>query len=181
MWRNDMIHAQEPDIIKGHNPEDTLQKAIKEEIKRILERKKVEGVLTTYFILEYFGLDIAVVMKRADSHCTIRFLELKAFVASRQGGVGVGNQRGEGSQIELLLLDDKQLSVCDEFIRWILIDGTKTKGAKRFAFFGTSTAQNAAMGTVRTGKQNNLRVNELMKEAITWGKLSQEIEHFLIS
>jgi hypothetical protein len=176
-----MAFTKEPDIIKGHNPEETLQRAIKEEICKILDEKKTDGTLTTYFILERFGLDLTVVIKWSDNRCSIRLLELKAFVASRQGGVGIGNQSGEGSQIELLLLDADQMSVCDEFVRWLLIDGTRPRTTARFAFFGMKAAKNAAMGTVRKGKQNNLKVNQLMEEALTWNELSTNLKQFLVS
>lgn len=161
-----MVFTKEPDIVRGHNPEETLQRAIKEEICKMLDKKKTEGTLTTYFVLERFGLDLTVAMKRSDNRCSSRLLELKAFVASRQGGVGIGNQSGEGSQIDLLLLDADQLNVCDEFIRWLLIDGTRPRTTARFAFFGMKAAKNAAMGTVRKGKQNNLRVNQPMEKAL---------------
>jgi len=134
-----------------------------------------------YFVLERFGLDLTVAIRWSDNRCSIRLLELKAFVGSRQGGVGVGGPRGEGSQIDLLLLDDKQMSACDEFIRWLLIDGTKPTTTARFAFFGMKTAKNAAMGIVRKGKQNNLRVTQLMEETLTWNEVSRNLEQFLVS
>ena len=176
-----MAFVKEPDILKGYNPEETLQRAIKEEICKILDKKEAEGTLMTYFVLERFGLDLTVVMKWSDNRCLIRLLELKAFVGSRQGGVGIGNQSGEGSQIDLLLLNVRQMSLCDEFIRWLLIDGTRPRDTARFAFFGMMTAKNAAMGVVRKGKQNNLRVNQLMEEALTWNELSRNLEQFLVS
>jgi hypothetical protein len=88
---------------KGSNPEETLQNAIKEEICKILHEKKTEGTLITYFILGRFGLYLTVVMKWSDNRCSIRPLELKAFVGSRQGDIGIGDQSGEGSRIDLLL------------------------------------------------------------------------------
>lgn len=173
--------SQEPEIMKGHSPEATLQLAIKSETSRILDQRKAEGILVTYFILEYFGLDLAVFMKWADGRCSFKLLELKAFVGQRQGGVGVGNQRGQGSQIDLLLLNGEQLTVCDEFMRWIFVDGTVQAGKRRFAFFGTRDAKNAVMGKVQRGKQNNLRVSDLRKNVISWNELLEQLEQFLVS
>lgn len=176
-----MEHTEEPDILKGHNPEDTLQKAVKQEIGLILDDQKSKGYLVNYFILEYFGLDLAVAMKRPNGRSSIRFLELKAFVGSRQGGVGFGNRRGEGSQVDLLLLAGQQPALCDRFVRWILVDGTKPKGSNRYVIFNNKQAENAAMGGVRKGKQNNLRVNDLLKYGTTWDRLLEEIAYFLTS
>lgn len=131
--------------------------------------------------MESFGLDLAVVVKWPDGSSSFKLLELKAFVGSRQGGVGVGTSSGQGSQIDLLMLDDEQLDLCDEFIRWIFVDGTEPEGTKRYAFFATSNAKNATMGTVLRGKQNNLRVSDLRKNLISWNELLAQLEQFLIS
>jgi len=173
-----MAYTHEPDIKKGGKPEGKFQKAIEGEINKMLAQKKSDGSLIEYFILENFGLDLAV-FTRFDNHIAIRFFELKAFVGSRQRGVGFGNQRGQGSQVDLLLPENRQLSLADNFVRWILVDGTKPKGADRFAIFDNKQAKNAAMGGVSRGKQNNLRVNNLMRNAITWDKLSKKLECFL--
>ena len=174
-----MAYTHEPGIVKGRNPEGALRRAIGEEIRRILDQKKAEASLIEYFVLQNFGLDLAVFAKWADNRSSIRFLELKAFVGSRQGGVGLGNQRGEGSQIDLLLLGNQQLSMADQLIRWILVDGTAPKGGKRYALFDNKQAKNAATGGLRRGKQNNLRVRELMRNAVSWDRLSEELDHFL--
>lgn len=117
-------------------------------------------------------------MKWSNGHFTAHFFELKAFVGSRQGG-GFGNQKGEGSQVDLLLLGNSQLSLANQFIRWLLVDGTRPKESSRFAIFDNNEAKNAAMGDVRRGKQNNLRVNDLMKSAITWTQLIESIRTFI--
>jgi hypothetical protein len=173
--------SQEPKIMKGHDPEATLQSVIKFEIYRILDQRKAMGILATYFILEYFGLDLGVFMEWADGRCSFKLLELKAFVGHRQGGVGIGNQRGQGSQIDLLLLKDEQLNVCEEFMRWIFVDGTIQAGKRRYALFGMRDAKKAVMGKVERGKQNNLRVTDLRKNLISWNGLLKQLEQFLIS
>jgi len=57
------------------------------DVKNLLDQKRIAGSLIEYFILEDFGLDIAVFMKWPNNHFTVRFFELKAFVGSSQGGV----------------------------------------------------------------------------------------------
>lgn len=169
-----MAKTEEPSI-RGVGPEKKLQDAIKAEIEELLEQKQL---LLDFFILPNFGLDLAVFMKWTN-RSTARFLELKAFIGSRQGGVGFGNQRGNGTQVDFLLLPQSQIALSDQFCRWILVDGTRPRGSARFAIFGNNQARKAAMGGVRRGKQNNLRVKTLMSNAITWDELSQALESFL--
>jgi len=175
-----MTLTPEPDIRKYHNPEKALQKAVREEIERILKKMKSERILIDYFILECFGLDLCVFMKRSDGQSTMRLFELKSFVGSRQRGVGIGNQQGKGAQIDLLMLPNKNMNLCDEFVRWILADGTRPKGTNRYGFFGMDMAKNATIGTVERGKQNNLRVRDLIKQALTWNDLAKRLEEFLL-
>jgi len=175
-----MAYTQEPEIVQGKKPESALQLAIKKEIKSILDHKKSANSLIEYFILEKFGLDIVVFLRWNDDIFTIRYFELKAFMGSRPGGVGFGTRSGGGPQVEMLLLEDQNFKLTQRFIRWILIDGTKPKGTTRYALFDNRQAKQSAMGSVRKGKQNNLRVNDLMKNALNWNMLSKAIEHFLI-
>ena len=100
-----------------------------------------DGSLSQYVFLEEFGLDIAVFLKRVDNRTSICFFELKAFVGSRQGGVGFGNRRGEGTQVEILLLRENKLKLMNHFIRWILVDGTKSRGTIRHAIFDNEQAR----------------------------------------
>ena len=50
------------------------------------------------------------------------------------------------------------LRLLDRNVRWLLADGTRPSGSERYAIFTSEQAQAAAMGGVRTGKQNNLRI-----------------------
>jgi hypothetical protein len=176
-----MANVGEPDIIQGSDPERTFQRAVIEELKKSLGQKKSNGSLIEYSILQDFGLDIAVFMKWSNNRFTMRFFELKAFVGSRQGGVGFGNSQGKGSQVDLLLLENSQLDLANQFIRWMLVDGTKPKGSERFAIFDNIQAKNAAMGGIKRGKQNNFRVNDLINNATTWANFLKELGSFLIS
>ncbi|OAG27974.1 hypothetical protein [Thermodesulfatator autotrophicus] len=176
-----MSNVQEPDIEQGSKPEETFHKAVIKAVENLLEQKKVSGSLVNYFILQDFGLDIAVFMKWSNNRFTVRFFELKAFIGSRQGGVGFGNQQGKGSQVDILLLENSQLNLANQFIRWLLVDGTKPKGSSRFIIFDNIQAKNAAMGGVRRGKQNNFRINTLVNNATTWDNFLKELEDFLTS
>lgn len=175
-----MAFLLEPEIKQKSKPEETFQSALIEEIRMILEKKKESNNLQEYIILTSFGLDIAIFIKRRNGSKTY-FIEVKAFVGSRPGGVGFGNQKGEGSQIDLLSLDDNLLSIADEFTRWVLVDGTKNSGQNRFVLFDCRKAKMAAMNGVQRGKQNNLKVNSLMSEAILWDDLSKQLDSFLSS
>lgn len=176
-----MLNVEEPDIKQHSDPEETFREAVIEALRNFLEQKKAEGTLIEYFILEDFGLDIAVFMKWSDNRSTVRFFELKAFVGSRQGGVGFGDSRGRGPQVDLLLHKDPQLDLANKFIRWLLVIGTKPKGKDRFVIFDNIQAKNAAMGGVKRGKQNNFRISSLEKNAMTWDKLLEKLEEFLVS
>jgi hypothetical protein len=89
-------------------------------------------------------------------------------------------KKGEGAQVDLLLLGSSQLSLANQFIRWILVDGTRPKESSRFVIFDNKEAKNAVMGGVKRGKQNNLRVNDSMKNPITWTQLIESIKTFII-
>jgi len=175
-----MTYRQEPKIVQGSRLEDSLQEAIIEEAKKILEQKKSSHSLVECAMLSRFGLDIAFFIHQHDRP-GIRFLELKAYTGSRPRGVGFGNSKGEGTEVDLLLLEDSQLNLADQFIGWILVDGTKPIGSKRFVIFNNNEAKNSAMGGVERGKQSNLRVSTLMPNAISWDDLSKELESFLES
>jgi len=73
-----MSNMPEPDIKQVFDPEKTLRKAtIIEVLRHLLEQKRTAGSLIEYFILEDFGLDIAVFMKWSNNRFTVRFLSSK--------------------------------------------------------------------------------------------------------
>ena len=176
-----MSNVQEPNIRKGSHLEETFRKAVIEALENLLDQKRIAGSLVDYFILQDFGLDIAVFIKWPNNRFTVRFLELKAFVGSSQGGVKFGDQQGKGPQVDILLLKNSQLNLANQFIRWLLVDGTKAKGDRRFIIFDNIQAKNAAMGKVRRGKQNNFRMKTLVNNATTWDNFLKELEDFLTS
>ena len=61
-----MSGVEEPDIEQAKQPEEIFRRAVIKIIKNILERKKEKNSLNEYFILQNFGLDIAVFMKWSD-------------------------------------------------------------------------------------------------------------------
>jgi len=63
-----MDYLREPNIKQGSNPENTFQDAVVQESKKFLEEKKYNGTLSEYFILEKFGLDIAIFTKWSNGH-----------------------------------------------------------------------------------------------------------------
>lgn len=175
-----MTFTPEPNIILGiQKPETILQEAVTKLVVGILERNKGTQSLVEYFILSGFGLDLAVFIQQND-HSTVRFLEFKTFMGSRPGGVGFGTGKGKGSQVDLLLLENAKLGLADQHIRWILVDGTKPFGQKRFVIFSSSRAKGETMGGIGREKQNNLRISSLMTTAITWDDLSRELESFVL-
>ena len=61
-----MSGVEEPDVEQAKQPEEIFRRAVNRVIKNILERKKEKNSLIEYFILQNFGLDIAVFMKWSD-------------------------------------------------------------------------------------------------------------------
>ena len=176
-----MAHTAEPHISQSsRDPHGTFRNAIVEETEEILKQAKLGRALVECFVLTEFGLDVAVFVHWPD-RLSLRLLELKPYVGSRQGGVGFGNGKGEGCQVDLLLLSNPRLHLADQYIRWILVDGTKPAGAKRFAILDNSRAKSEAMGGVSRGKQNNLRINPLMTDALSWDDLSGQLQSFLMT
>jgi len=173
--------TEEPDFRRGSQPERALQAAIVAEIAALLakERQAAGSKVEDSFVLQGFGLDIGV-FTRCGSQSAARFLEVKAFVGSRAGGVGFGTRTG-GSQVDLLMLSDAQLRIADALCAWIVADGTRPRGSRRFALITSTQARTAAMGRVARGKQNNFSLSKLAHHFGTWDELSLGLEGFLIS
>lgn len=72
-----MSNVQEPDIRKGSHLEETFRKAVIEALENLLDQKRIAGSLVDYFILQDFGLDIAVFMKWPNNRFTVRFWSSK--------------------------------------------------------------------------------------------------------
>lgn len=169
-------YTDEPEL----QSEKALFNGVLEEIKCILHALKLGGKVINYVILRDFGLDIAVFITTPE-HFLFRCIELKVYKPS-SGRIGVGNQRGEGRQIDILLLNAGKLALLDVFCRWIIADSSRGIGTPRYVFCTNSDVKEHIMGQVRRGKQNNIspHIFNTMK-LLTWNDLSTELEKFLIS
>ena len=165
----------EPEIEQGKCPENSLHLALVSQLRMMGEEKGKD-----LLILDEFGLDIAIFYQR-DDYLVSRFIELKTFVGSRQGGVGIGNSRGYGTQIDLLLLSHEQLEKLYKNIIWVLGFGTMPIGTPRYKVFSCLEAKNAAMGGIRRGKQNNLRISDLTDNLMTWIEILEYTDGFLFN
>ena len=167
--------TSEPDIIQSQNPEAGLHNAVVAEVRHILTQ---EGI--AFILIEKFGLDVGVFIHN-DGKDYVRFIEIKAFVGSRAGGVGFGNTSGECPQVDLLLHSPSELSIVDSSMLWLLGLGNRPKGSPRYSVFTSIQAKKAAMGIVQRGKQNNFRVNDFKNSLITWVQVSNELRQFLFN
>src|SRR6266704_3083458 len=161
----------EPAVIA---PEKVFEDAIVSLIHDIL---RAAG--RSYSIVPKFGLDIGMFISD-DNGSYARFIEAKSYAAGRAGGVGFGNGRGEGAQVTMLLCPESELEVIDKTVRWVLADATRESGQARYAFFDCRTAKAAAMAGVARGKQNNLKVSHLSKNYMTWPKLVNALQAFVL-
>ena len=164
----------EPDIVQGLNPESALHRAVVSEVHRVLVQNGARFIL-----VEKFGLDIGVFVQHNGKEYA-RFIEIKAFVGSRAGGVGFGNSRGDGPQVDILIQPTTKLAILDDMVLWLLGMGNLPKGRPRYAMFSSVDAKKAAMGTVQRGKQNNLRVSDFQNTLVTWEQVADELRKFLL-
>jgi hypothetical protein len=132
-----------------------------------------------FSVFRHFGLDLTVFVD-VGSHTAVRMVEVKAYNGQREGGVGFGNGRGEGAQVDVLSRDDATMRLLDRSVRWALADATRPQGSERFAWFDCTAASRAAMGGVSRGKQNNLGVSSLRTKMRTWPEFCQELRAFLV-
>jgi hypothetical protein len=102
-----MVNVPEPSIHKDQDPEATLRSTLVHAISSLLTQADAK-----FLLLENFGLDIAVVIQYGDKNYW-RFLEAKAYVGSRTGGVNVGSHKGAGRQLDLLYHDVSELQPFD--------------------------------------------------------------------
>lgn len=167
------VITPEPSIKKHEAPETCLHDAVVAETRQLLT-----SLGATFILIEHFGLDIGVFIRRDGKDYT-RFIEAKAWVGSRTSGVGFGGPKGQGPQVDLLVHTTKELSIVDTSVLWVLGCGTRPEGSPRYAVFPSTAAKNAAMGSISRGGQNNLRVSDFQSQLITWPQLSEALHHFL--
>jgi len=127
-----------------------------------------------------FGLDVAVVLN-GPSSSIVRLFEVKAFQRQRPGGVGFGNGRGLGPQVDLLLCGEDAFRLFDSVVRWAYVDATQAHGAERYGLFTCGGVKKAVMGdAVARGKQNNLRVSALRPSLVGWTEFCRQVRNFLV-
>ncbi|WP_242343602.1 MULTISPECIES: hypothetical protein [Anaeromyxobacter] len=131
-------------------------------------------------VLPKFGLDIAVFMRHATG-TRVRFLEAKCFSAAA-GRIGIGNDAGGGTQVEMLLRPSEELAVISGAVRWVLLDTTRPRGSARYAMFDCAELRSAASGgAVARGKQNNLRIMAFADRYVTWDEMIDRVVEFLVT
>lgn len=158
-------------------PSQVDPEALFEEALLDLARSLVGGQAGTV-IIRHFGLDIAVFQSTTPTTRAL-FIEAKSYNGQRQGGVGLGNGRGEGPQVDLLLNDAPQLLRFDGMIRWAFVDATKAIGKPRFALLNCTEAKAVVMGRVSRGKQNNFSMASVGLRSVTWPVFCEQLAHFL--
>lgn len=163
----------EPQIVY---PEAEFQKSIVALIKDILA-----GGNRKFALLERFGLDVAIFFEVPQGATAIRLMEVKSFGCQRMGGVGFGNGKGVGPQVDLIISGESSLCLFDETVRWVFADSTLPAGSSRYALFTCAMAKKAAMGTVLRGKQNNLRLSALRPFLVTWTDFCLQVSDFLLA
>ena len=144
----------------------------------IMSLHKEQWLIDNYYVFRELGFDIAVFIVRA-SLPTVKFLELKVYHGQRRGGVGFGNQQGEGPQVDVLL-HDEYLTFFNKFLRWIILDLTLPDN-RRYMFIDNIIAKESTMGKVERDKQNNFNINKLRTHAITWQELIRRVLEFMIT
>ena len=155
--------------------QNNLQPVIVEAVRNILihERRK-------FLLFERFGFDIAVFVQRR-SETAVRLLEVKVFAGSRPAGIGFGGQKGQGLQVERLATPTSHLDLLDATVGWVYTDATKAHGSERYALFRPSVAKAATMGGVVREKRHNLRISELRDYLVSWTRLCEQLEEFLVA
>ena len=111
------MKIEEPTIKQSNNPEKSLQEALFTYLSDFGKEREID-----YVILKEFGLDIAVFYNKSGIPSS-RFIEVKTYVGSRQGGVGIGNSQGNGIQVDLLLHSHEKLALFDNSILgfWVMV------------------------------------------------------------
>jgi hypothetical protein len=135
---------------------------------------------TLSWIVPRLGLDLsAVVLNSVASRSLYIEIEAKSYGGQRRGGVGFGNGKGEGPQVDLLLSSPDQLANLDRHVRWAFVDATRPRGTPRYALLTCSEARNAAMGGVARGKQNNFKISAIKAYWTAWPTFCEHLLAFL--
>ena len=123
----------------GVYPESKFERSLAPLIERALHGCRA-------VVVPQFGLDIAVFLEDVGPPQPL-FVEVKSYGGKRQGGVGFGNGRGEGPQVDLLVGDASALF--DSYIRWAFVDATQPVGVDRYAFLDSGLTVFASTSRVQ--------------------------------
>ncbi|HAA47604.1 MAG TPA: hypothetical protein DCE03_03840 [Synergistaceae bacterium] len=175
-----MAFSLEPDLIKGSKPEETLKNSLLQELMEALTQAQSEETIEEFFILPEFGFDLAVFIQK-EGLIRSRFLNMKIYTGTRPKTVEIGDQKGSGNEMEILLLNKSRISMAEEAFRWVLCDITKQKGNRRYSIFSPEQAKEGLFGGLNKKKQNSIKLGSVMTFPLTWDELSVHVVSFLIS
>ncbi|HAG22742.1 MAG TPA: hypothetical protein DCG87_05545 [Synergistaceae bacterium] len=175
-----MAFSLEPDLIKGSKPEETLKNSLLQELMEALTQAQSEETIEEFFILPEFGFNLAVFIQK-EGLIRSRFLNMKIYTGTRPKTVEIGDQKGSGNEMEILLLNKSRISMAEEAFRWVLCDITKQKGNRRYSIFSPEQAKEGLFGGLNKKKQNSIKLGSVMTFPLTWDELSVHVVSFLIS
>lgn len=161
------VFPKEPEEVY---PEEKFEEALNELFKRVKDRYR----RTT--IVPKFGLDFAFFCSDT-CRTRVTFVEVKSYGGQRQGGIGFGNGKGEGPQVDILLSDS--IDLLDKCVRWAFADATRNVCSPRYALLNCTEAKAVAMNGVAKGKQNNFRVSALSQHFVSWEEFCKRLLKFL--
>jgi hypothetical protein len=154
-------------------PEQEFEAALSAVLEQVLTSLSVPFVL-----LPHRRLDIAAFFER-DGRTHSVLLEVKAFGGQRQGGVGFGDSRGEGRQVDMLLCEDRLLGLFAQPVRWAFADATMDVGSARYGLFTCEEMKASVMAGVGRGKQNNFSVARLRSGLRSWPLFVSALESWV--
>jgi len=175
-----MAFSLEPDLIKGSKPEETLKNSLLQELMEALTQAQSEETIEEFFILPEFGFNLAVFIQK-EGLIRSRFLNMKIYTGTRPKTVEIGDQKGSGNEMEILLLNKSRISMAEEAFRWVLCDITKQKGNRRYSIFSPEQAKEGLFGGLNKKKQNSIKLGSVMTFPLTWDELSVHVVSFLTS
>jgi hypothetical protein len=164
-----VLNVDEPDVAY---PEETFEAIV---LKVLHAGLSTVGV--PFCVVPHFGLDAAIFIGDSAASAKVLFVEAKSYGGQRVGGVGFGNGRGEGPQVDILLADPP--GPLDASVRWAFVDATQGAGSARYALLDCHAARETAMGGVAHGKQNNFRISSLAPHFVLWAQFCERLLEFV--
>jgi len=138
-------------------------------------REWLEQELGPAYPLMRLGLDLCILAPAAG---LLRLVEFKAYKGHRAGGIGFGDGRGRGPQVDLLLQPPRILKRLEPTVRWCFTDLTRSLGSPRYALITSVQAKSAAMGGVARGRQNNFRKESVFQQPLELRLLLRSMKMF---